>query len=51
MINRVFDLYCAIAYCFMAFLIYKGLEIGPYETALLFGRTLNIFFAATAGYM
>ena len=51
MIARIFDLYCAVAYCFLAIVIYKAIEVGPYETALLFGRTLNIFVAASTGYL
>lgn len=51
MITRVFDLYCAVAYCFLAFVIYKGIELGPYEAARLLGRTLNVFITAAAGHL
>lgn len=51
MITRVFDLYCAVAYCFLAFVIYKGIELGPYATAQLLGRTLNVFITAVSGHL
>ena len=37
--------------CAVAFVVHKTIEPGPYEVAILFGRYLHIFVAATQGYL
>ena len=37
--------------CALAFVVYKTVELGPYETAILFGRIFHVFVAAAQGYL
>ena len=35
----------------LAFVVYKLVEMGPYESALLAGRCLHVFVVAVQGYL
>ncbi len=48
---RVLALAYAVAYCALALVAYKIIELGPYGAAALFGQCLRIFVAAAQGYI
>ena len=49
--RRSWDVTDFIGYYAVAFVVYKALELGPYEAAVLLGRTVRLFVAAAQGHM
>ena len=47
--SRLLDLTNAAGCCGLAFVAYKLFELGPYEAAVLLGRSFRIFVAAALG--
>ena len=45
------DVTDVIGYFAIGFLAYKTFELGPYEAALLFGRTVRVFIVALQGHL
>ena len=41
----------AVGICAWAFVVYKTVELGPYEAAVLFGRIVHVFIVAAQGYL
>jgi hypothetical protein len=37
--------------CFVGLIVYKAVEVGPYEASLLMGRCLRVFINAMQGYL
>ncbi len=48
---RALGLIDAIGYCLLAFVVYKTVQLGPYEAAMLFGRCVHVFTVAARGYL
>lgn len=48
---RVPDFTNAVGYCALIFVVYKVLNVGPYEATIFFGRCLHVFIAAAQGYV
>ena len=40
-----------VGICAWAFVVYKTIELGPYESAILFGRVVHVFVVAAQGYL
>ena len=39
----------AVGICACAFVVYKAVELGPHEAAILFGRIVHVFVVAAQG--
>ena len=37
--------------CAWAFVVYRTIELGPYEAAIQFGRIVHVFVVAAQGYL
>lgn len=48
---RVPDFTNAVGLSALVFVIYKVVDLGPYEASILFGRCLHVFIAAAQGYI
>jgi hypothetical protein len=48
--SRLMDLSDAAGGCAFGFVVYKTVELGPYEAAVWFGRCFHAFIAAALGY-
>ncbi len=48
---RLLSLADAVGFCALAFMVYKTVELGPYEAAVLFGRLFRVFIVAALGYL
>lgn len=48
---RSWDVTDFIGYFAVGFVAYKTLELGPYEAAVLFGRTFHVFVVAVQGHL
>ncbi len=49
--SRLIGLTDAVGFCALAFVVYKTAELGPYESAVWFGRLFRAFAVAAQGYM
>ncbi len=49
--SRLIGLTDAVGFCAVAFVVYKTAELGPYESAVWFGRLFRAFAVAAQGYM
>ena len=49
--GRVLGFTDAVGFLVLGYVVYKMAELGPYEAALLFGRTLRVFLVAAGGYV
>jgi hypothetical protein len=47
--GRVLGIADVVGFFGLGYVAYKMAELGPYEAALLFGRTLRVFLAAVGG--
>ena len=41
----------SVGICAWAFVVYKTVELGPYEAAVLLGRLFHLFIVAAQGYL
>jgi hypothetical protein len=48
--GRVLGFTDAVGFLVLGYVVYKMAELGPYEAALLFGRTFRVFLFAVGGY-
>lgn len=47
--HKAWDVMDVAGLCVLAFVVYKTVELGPYETAVLMGRCVRIFVVAVQG--
>jgi hypothetical protein len=48
---RALDFTDAVGFFVWGYVVYKTVELGPYEAALLFGRAVRVFLVAAGGYL
>ena len=41
----------AVGICACAFVVYKAVELGPCDAAILFGRIVHVFVVAAQGHL
>ena len=46
---RTWDLMDVVGFGLLGFVVYKTIELGPYESAILMGRCVRIFVVAVQG--
>ncbi len=49
--SRLMNTANAVGICACAFVVYKAVELGPYEAAILFGRIVHVFVVAAQGHL
>lgn len=47
---RLVEMSDAVSVCAFGFVVYKAVELGPYDAAVWFGRCFHAFVAAALGY-